>query len=254
VKEPTESHLGPSASGLETDTRADDKVRRFSAIQLLIAIVLWIAATPFLDTLKYADLIEAVLLTLVLFSAVIVVGANRQKLVTAVVLVIPSLAGKWVNHFWPHAMPTEAFLMAGILFVAFVVVDLFHFLHTTRRVTVEVLCIAASNYLLIGLLWMFAYLLVATLLPDSFIFPVGLASQRLMGGFNALYFSFVTLSTLGFGDIIPVSRVARMLSIVEATTGMFYVTFLVSRLVALHSSETARNAQALGKKSDDGVR
>jgi len=217
-----------------------ERFRRFSAVQLLMAIVLWIVATPFIDSLPYGDLMGAALLTLVLLSAVLVVGANRRERVIAVVLVIPAIVGKWVNHLWPDAMPTAFFLIAGMLFVAFVVVTLFHFILTAPQINSEVLCAAASNYLMIGILWTFAYLLLADLQPDSFVFPVGLASQRLMDSFNALYFSFVTLSTLGFGDIVPVSKVARMLSIVEAMTGMFYVTFLIARLVALYSAEGIR--------------
>jgi Ion channel len=62
-----------------------------------------------------------------------------------------------------------------------------------------------------------------------------------MQGFQALYFSFITLSTIGYGDIVPVSKLARMLAIVEAVTGMFYVTLLIARLVSLYSSNQARN-------------
>jgi hypothetical protein len=233
--EPKDAEAGPEGAD-----RAQDKVRRFSAIQLLIAIVLWIVTVPFFDALRHGDLLGGVLLTLVLFSAVLVVGANRRKLLVASVLVTPAFVGKWVNQLWPDAMPTEVFLVAGMLFVAFVVVNLFHFILTAPQINTEVLCAAASNYLMIGILWLFAYLLLGRLLPDSFVFNAGPASDRSMDSFTALYFSFVTLSTLGFGDIIPVSKVARMLSIVEATTGMFYVTFLIARLVALYSSEDNR--------------
>jgi voltage-gated potassium channel Kch len=48
-----------------------------------------------------------------------------------------------------------------------------------------------------------------------------------------IYYSFVTLTTLGYGDIVPVSRVARMLAVGEAVTGQLYLTVLVARLVAL---------------------
>jgi hypothetical protein len=57
-----------------------------------------------------------------------------------------------------------------------------------------------------------------------------------MNGFTGLYFSFITLSTVGYGDIIPVSEVARMLAIVEAMFGTFYMTLLIARLVSLYSS------------------
>ena len=59
-----------------------------------------------------------------------------------------------------------------------------------------------------------------------------------MNGFTGLYFSFITLSTVGYGDIIPVSEVARMLAIVEAMFGMFYMTLLIARLVSLYSSKS----------------
>jgi voltage-gated potassium channel len=227
--------------GEQSDMLTGDRVRRFSAVQLLLAIVLWIVSTPFIDALQQGALIQAVLLTLVLFSAVLVVGANRRKLILATVLATPALVGKWVNHFWPYAMPTEVALAAALLFVAFVVANLFRFILTAPRVNLEVLCAAVSNYLMLGILWTLAYLLLAELLPDAFAFNAGPASERVMDGFNALYFSFVTLSTVGFGDITPVSRFARMLAIVEAATGIFYMTVVIARLVALYSSGDSHN-------------
>jgi Ion channel len=71
--------------------------------------------------------------------------------------------------------------------------------------------------------------------PNFFVFTVGPVSSHSMNNFNALYFSFTTLSTVGYGDIIPVSGVARMLAMVEAVFGMFYVTLLIARLVSLYS-------------------
>lgn len=58
-----------------------------------------------------------------------------------------------------------------------------------------------------------------------------------MKGFTALYFSFVTLSTVGYGDIAAVSNPARLLAMVEAVIGVFYTTILIARLVSLYSSE-----------------
>ena len=54
--------------------------------------------------------------------------------------------------------------------------------------------------------------------------------------FNSIYFSFATLSTIGYGDISPVAGVARMLAVAEAVVGMFYVTMLIARLVSLYSA------------------
>lgn len=84
---------------------------------------------------------------------------------------------------------------------------------------------------------MFSYLLVARADPDAFAFTAGPAAGQSLQLHNAFYFSFITLSTVGYGDIIPVSNVARMLAAMEAITGTLYVAVIISRLVALDSSE-----------------
>jgi voltage-gated potassium channel Kch len=60
-----------------------------------------------------------------------------------------------------------------------------------------------------------------------------------MGGFNGIYFSFITLSTVGYGDITPLSRAARWLAAIEAMTGLLYVAVLIARLVSLYSNAKA---------------
>jgi hypothetical protein len=173
---------------------------------------------------------------LVLLSAVRAVGGRRQTLVTAVVLVIPPLAGTWINHFQLDVVPKEFTLVGGVVFVAFVVVRLLDFILRAPRVDSEVLCAAIATYLMLGLLWAFAYELEARLAPAAFSFTAAADLNRSMSGFEALYFSFSTLTTVGYGDIVPVSRVARMLAMAEATTGMFFATVLIARLVALYSA------------------
>ena len=73
-----------------------------------------------------------------------------------------------------------------------------------------------------------------------------------MDGFNAFYFSFITLSTVGYGDITPVSRIARWLAAMEAMTGLLYVAVLIARLVALYrSGEGKFHVGNSTPKSDD---
>jgi len=126
-------------------------------------------------------------------------------------------------------------------FFGFVVLQLLLFIIRPPRVDSEGLCAGITIYLMLGLFWSLAYSLIDWLAPDSFVFNAVPTSGRSMQGFQALYFSFITLSTIGYGDIVPVSKLARMLAIVEAVTGMFYVTLLIARLVSLYSANQARN-------------
>ena len=213
-------------------------VLRFSGVQFLLALILLIVTGPFIDRLEYGMLIESVLITLVLFSALLAIGGRRSTLIRGSVLVIPALVGKWVNYFRPDLAPPEIFLGAGVLFTGYVVLHLITFILRAPRVNVEILCTAIANYLLLGLLWSFGYLLIARVNPDAFITSHGAASGHMLKGANSIYFSFATLCTVGYGDIVPVSSVARMLAVLEAIVGMFYMTMLVARLVTLYSSET----------------
>jgi hypothetical protein len=211
-------------------------VRRLSVMHFLIALVVLLVTVPFVDQLRYGDLIEAVLVTLVFLSAVMAVGGRRRTLLAGAVLVAPAVVAKWIDHFQPDAIPREFTIVTAIVFAGFVVGHLLVFILRAPWVNAEVLCAGISTYLMMGILWAFAYELAARLVPGSFVFTVASDPHRAMAGFEALYFSFGTLTTVDYGDIIPVSNVARTLAMAEATTSMFYVTVLIARLVALYSS------------------
>ena len=194
------------------------------------------------DTIAVSTLIASILLTIVLLSAVFAVGGRDKKLDLAPLLAAPALFARWASYSYADDLvSTEVFRGTGILFFGFVVLQLLLFIIRAPRVDSEVLCAGITIYLMLGLFWSLAYSLIDRLAPDSFVFNAGPASGRSMQGFQALYFSFITLSTIGYGDIVPVSKLARMLAIVEAVTGMFYVSLLIARLVSLYSSNRARN-------------
>ena len=212
-------------------------LHRYSVAEFLIALVVVFIGIPFIEQFDKNKHIEAILMTLLLVSGVLAVGGHRRTLILGVILVLPALAGKWINHYWPEQASVEFFYVAGLVFLLFLIWEFLHFILRAPRVNSEVICAGLSIYLLLGLLWMFAYLLVARAVPDAFAFNAGSAAEQSLHGANAFYFSFITLSTVGYGDITPVSHVARMLAAMEAISGTLYVAVLISRLVALYSSE-----------------
>jgi hypothetical protein len=217
-------------------------LRRFSAIELLVALVALFVSFPFIESLPSGALIESILLTVVLVSALLAIATRRRILIVAALLSLPALIGRWLNHYRPDLVPPEVFLIGGIVFVLFVVGNLLRFVLNAPSVNTEVLCASISAYLLLGLLWTLGYWLIAALIPDAFAFNASTVADRSMKGLNGLYFSFITLSTVGYGDITPVSKVARMLAAAEATTGLLYVAVLIARLVALHATRKSNES------------
>ena len=215
---------------------------RFSTVQLLIALALFFIWAPFVEEIEGGELIVSALFSLVLLAGVFAVADSKRVLVIAIVLAIPAIAGRWMNHFWPELVPPHVFLTAGLILIAFVVANLLRFVLRAPSVNADVLCASISAYLMLGLMWTLAYWLVDQLTPGgAFSFNTN-AGTRSINGFTGFYFSFITLSTVGYGDITPVSRIARWLAAMEAMTGLLYVAVLIARLVSLYSTPKSHDS------------
>jgi voltage-gated potassium channel len=212
------------------------RFRRFSTVGLLISLVVLFICAPFVEEFEGGDLVVTCLFSLVLLAGVFAVAQRKAVLVITIVLAIPAIVGRWINHFEPQIVSPVIFLTAALILIAFVVANLLRFVFRAPSVDMEVLCASISAYLMLGLMWAVAYWLVDQLTPGgAFSFNTN-SGPRSMNGFTGFYFSFITLSTVGYGDITPISRAARWLAAMEAMTGLLYVAVLIARLVALYSS------------------
>ncbi len=135
--------------------------------------------------------------------------------------------------------PTEA---TGLIFTTAVVLQ---FLFRQERVTADTILGGINVYLLLGIAYAVLHALVETVTPGSYtVGGVGvteLLAQAGSEGFSELvYFSFVTFTTLGYGDMVPANSIAGMLSASEAVVGQLYVAIFVARLVSLQVSQAAQ--------------
>ena len=204
----------------------------------------------FPDGGKLGSVLMSALFVALLLSALPAVGTTRRRLIAA-----GTLAGLLLVLVTIHTL-TElqalgiAFQVIMVLFLFYVVFVTLQYLFRTQRVTIDTIMAALCVYLLLGVVWSFAYSLVDTLEPGSFksaLFDEGVAFMRLEGeqSFYPLYYSLVTLTTLGYGDIVPVSRAASLLAVLEAMTGQVYLAILVARLVGLQVAQAkAKNGAA----------
>lgn len=207
------------------------RVRKFTSAQLLLALIILVVASPWLES-GSMELLESAVVTLILISALAAIGAGRHVFVTAVLLVVTPLVSRWWMHTTDQYLPTGIFLVSSLVFVLFVTVQLLQYVLRATVVDTGVLFTSIAIYLLFGFAWALAYQFVVAVDPTSIAAPDGVE----LTSFTALYFSYSTLTTVGYGDIVPVSSVARMLAMTESTTGVLYVAVLIARLVSQHAS------------------
>jgi hypothetical protein len=229
-------------------------MRRYSIGHFLAALTALLIVTPFVEALaRTGGVLEAVLMSVVLLSAIPAVGGGRRTYLTAVALVIPALAGTWLTHIAPNQFPAQG-LAAAIVFAVFIIYHLFRFILRAHRVTSEVLCAAIAAYLMLGIVWAMAYEFVWRVKPSAFQLSEAVAGKRGVSGFEALYFSFGTLAPINDTDIVPVGNFARLLVMVEAIVGMLFMGMLIARLVGIYSSEeaTEHREQSEDSRAFDG--
>src|SRR5260221_300834 len=136
------------------------KTPPYGAVKLLVALGLLFVSAPFVQDLPLGDLMDSLLLSLVMASAVLAVGARRKVMIITLVLLAPALAGNWINHFRPGWLHPAFFLVAFILFFGFVIGRLLGFIVRAPRVDANVLSAGVAGFLMLGLLWVPAYLTV----------------------------------------------------------------------------------------------
>jgi len=205
-------------------------------LYFLVSIVLLIFFVPFLEGGIYSSALLNLLTTIILLTGVYAVSDTKKQLIIASIFGVPWVIINWSSLFISTVMPGPATISWGVLFFVYTTVVMFLNVIKGSRVTIETLYGAISVYLLIGLTYTSIYALIEIITPGSFNL---INSQGTIHAFKVdelIYYSYTTLTTLGYGDIHPITPHARTFAISEAIIGQLYLTILVARLVGLHIS------------------
>lgn len=213
----------------------DEKKIEGKLLYLLISLILFIVLYPFFEDMgRSGDIFFAIFASLVPLAGIYAVSHTRRYLVTAAFLGVPFVAINVFNAVFmsDHQMLQYLNGAIAIAFYVYTIVVLLKSVLTIERVTTDTVYGAISVYLLLGIMWGTVYVFAQGIWPGSFVSQFG----ESLGWSDFLYFSFSTLTTLGFGDIIPVGSHARSIVITEVMTGIMYLAVFISRLGVLHAS------------------
>lgn len=202
---------------------------------LLLSLVVIFILSPFVSPYYYGPTILSAIGAAVLLAATYAVSRRRSFLIFALSMSIFSVA----MTIWLAAAPSHWLVMIAhgslVAVIVFFAVAILSYVLGSGKVTWDKIYGAICAYLLLGFAWTFAYSLMEEAQPGSFTFSASSTPHDLVSRVMQLrYFSFVTLATVGYGDIVPVSAAARTTALLEAMLGQFYLVALVGRLVGLH--------------------
>jgi hypothetical protein len=184
---------------------------------------------------------DSVFLAAVLVSVWLVGGKSRRATLAKWMLGLSGGIVLIAHTFFPEHVPSLLLRPVGIALAIMIVISLFFCgaiilkaLLRTVRVSPDEIIGTINLYLILGFVWSYVYNLVEIHIPNSF--NVTVTGDALTS--KLIYFSFVTLTTLGYGDISPQRPLAEMLTVVEAIIGQFYVAVVVTYLLSIYITQT----------------
>jgi len=204
-------------------------------LSLLIFIIAMLILGPLVEEFIRLRILMDILWSAIFVSTIYAVSQKKRHIVIAVVLALPMLGSIWAKYFFQHKALLVVGSLCGAAFILFAIIQMLIFIYGHNEVTRDLIVGAAVVYLLLALMWTFIFVVVETLHPGSFNLPEG---QGIEATRQFMYYSFVTLTTLGYGDITPITSMARSLCILEAVIGQLYLVVQVAWLVGVHVSQS----------------
>ena len=213
------------------------KELRFSFQLLLVSFALMLFLPGLLQG-DFSSIFSRGLFTLILFSCLYLVANRRQDLITGVVLALPAVITNWAPAwFTDEKMQILAHSFFQTVFLIYIILKIAGYLVAARKIDSEIIYAAICLYLLMGVTWAMVYFSIVLIEPEA----ISLKVDSILSDRESLtvilhelvYFSYVTQTTLGYGDVTPVSPIARAFVIAQSLVGQIYIAVIIARLVGL---------------------
>lgn len=199
---------------------------------LLTSMGLLLVLSPFLSGILWAEVATDVIFTALLFSAICAVHREGPLFMIQLILAVLTVSLRWWYQLTYEPTISLWASVTGAVFFVLIAVSIITFVFKVTGVTVDTIAGSICAYLLLGIAWSHIFALLQHLNPQTLNIAIEPRGASDLEPF--LYFSFVTLTTLGYGDLVPGTAPAQFLAVFEAVIGQIYLTVLVARLVGLY--------------------
>jgi len=211
------------------------KSTQYKFRHITFAIILWFILMPFLEGSGYKQILLNCLTSLIVLAGIFAVSEKRKTIIIGLCLGIPWFILSWIEIL-TTPLPLILSLISSLLLILFLIFTAFvilQFILESKEVSGDILYGAISTYFIIGGFWSMIYAVLETLQPGSFIISSTHNLDGVVNWSDFVYYSYTTLTTLGYGDVVPVTSHARSFAVLEAIMGVMYLAIIISRLIGL---------------------
>jgi len=218
----------------------DHQFPRYSFYGFFLTLIALLLLPPFFG--NGFGLMHKLIWSASLLACLWLITHNRLMLLLGSVLALPCLMVNWELFLEGKAWVAAAYNFFTIFFLLFICMHLLRFVIVAKKVNSDLIFASLCAYLLVALVWSRIYILIELFVPGSFSIDATLfqSGEEIAALFT--YYSFVTISTLGYGDVAPITQLARSWAAMEAILGQLYLAIVVARLMGLYiGSELTKN-------------
>ena len=216
-------------------TTRDALSRLFSqrCFWLFAVLIVLIGAVSFVPASDHGRLFMNGINIFLLIATVAAVGRATSSFVIALILAVPAVLFQYLGLWRDSDIDlTRSWILCAILY-SMTIVYLLRYVFQPKVMTQDKLFGAAAAYLLIGVFWAYLYAIIGFFYPQSYMI-VGQPGRLVYA--DALYLSITVLTSTGFGDVVPLTRQARGICMIEQITGALFVAILIARLAGIYPS------------------
>jgi voltage-gated potassium channel Kch len=206
-------------------------------MKLLVLLLGMLVLVPIVEELFHVRALGEFFFCAIICYATYSLNHKKRLMAAAVALAVPAIVSMWLKHFLQIKWLLFSGDLCGIGFVVLVTVAILGHIFRQEDINADIIAGAIVAYLLMALMWALLYDVLEAARPGSFQFPQG---TTYLGREVFTYFSFATITTVGYGDIVPVTLAARAFANLEAVVGQLYLVILVSWLVGMYVSARSR--------------
>ena len=211
---------------------------KYKMFNFMASILILLILSAILEGHKYGYLVINTASTIVFILGVYTAGRNKRNVLILILLGLPWFLSEWIFTKSPET------IFASVLFFLFITGTIMDHILRSKEVSADTLYGAVCVYLLLGLLWASIYGFLEYISPGIVFVANNSDVVKHLTTNEVIYYSYTTLTALGYGDVTALTSEGRIISVLEAIVGQLFLAFLVARLVATYT------ANALKKKSD----
>ncbi len=218
------------------------RLRQLPNLFLLMALLAQVALYPLLQRQAHGKAALAAVDWVILILALRAARSSGNESRLGYVLLGPAIVLNALVAFWPNHLAILLSLLAQCAFHTFIIVCLLRYILSDDNMTLDELYAAASLYVLMAFAFSFLLAAIEQLAPGSFYINPANNPDGLVGWWDLVYFSFTCLTSVGFGEITPVSDYARSVVMIEQMSGVLFLAIVISRLISMHNGRARGGA------------